>query len=158
MHHCDASSIIHGWDNYPPEVFPKLWDWIQEQIEAGALELPQPAMQEVHYVSPDCAAWLVAVPAPNCPVTNATVQRARALKDSLGIKNDQYHPRGVDENDLLIVACACVKPAELISDEEKQPSLPTDKKRYKIPAVCALTGNTCINFLEYLKSAGRRFG
>lgn len=158
MHHSDASSIVHGWDNYPPEVFPKLWGWIQEQLEAGSLELPQPAMREVHHVSPECAAWLVQVSAPTCPVNNAVVQRAAALKSALGIQNDQYHPRGVDENDLLIIACACEKPAKLISNEEKQPTLPSDKKRYKIPAACSLAGGTCISFLEYVKSASRSFG
>lgn len=27
----DASSIIHGWDNYPIEQFPGLWAWMGDE-------------------------------------------------------------------------------------------------------------------------------
>lgn len=158
MRHIDASSIVHAWDTYPPDVFPRLWTWIQEQIESGEIEFAQPAMDEVQHVAPDCALWLASISASICAVSNPAVQRANWLKSSLAIENDKYDPKGVDENDLLIIACAYCKGVALVSNEAKQPSLPVNLKRYKIPAVCTLSGQTCTDFLTYMKSAGRTFG
>jgi hypothetical protein len=158
VRHIDASSIIHAWDNYPPTIFPRLWEWIQDQLRSGDLKISKPAMDEVHNVAPDCAVWLSAAPATVCPVTNTELQRANSLKSTLGIQNDNYHPKGVDENDLLIIACADCKGAELVSNEAKQATLPVDMKHYKIPAVCSLGGVSCISVLDYMKSAGRSFG
>lgn len=159
MHHCDASSIIHGWETYPLTMFPRLWDWVEEQLHSNALEISRPAMEEVRHVSPDCACWLDRVQAPVCPVNNPIMQRARTLKGLLGIVNDNYHPDGVDENDILIIAAADYISATLISDEAKQPTLPLVQRRYKIPAVCSMSGSPpCITFIEYIRSARRSFG
>ena len=72
---------------------------------------------------------------------------------------DAYHADGVGENDLLIIASARIGGATLVSDEKKQPILPTDRRRFKIPAVCAQLNSQvpCESFLEYIKSSGQSF-
>jgi hypothetical protein len=155
----DASSIVHAWDNYPFDQFPPFWEWIEDDCKNGDICIPQPAMSEVEHVSPDCAAWLKAAGIKVLPVTNEVLIEATRLKNALGIQNDKFHADGVDESDLLIVATARSVACRLISNESAQPSLPVDKRRYKIPAVCSkYAPPPCINLLEHIKQSGRMFG
>lgn len=89
-------------------------------------------------------------------MSNEIVQRANATKTLLGIANDQYHPKGVDENDLLIIASAQTLQHPLLSDENRQQNLPQDRRKYKIPAVCDLPQVAVTNskFIEYFKASG----
>jgi len=58
MHMFDASSTIHGWDNYPLAQFPRLWDWLGSQIGAELVTLSETANREVCSKMPDCGQWL----------------------------------------------------------------------------------------------------
>jgi hypothetical protein len=71
----------------------------------------------------------------------------------LGIIDDKYHPKGVGENDILIIATARAHGADLVTDEERQSMLPKELSKYKIPAVCAIARVSvpCFGFIEYIK-------
>ena len=155
----DASAIVHAWDNYPFDQFPPLWEWLEDECKNGDLCIPRPALDEVDAVCPDCGNWLRAIQTTVLPVKNEVLVEASRIKGELGIANDQYHPKGVDENDILIIASARTAQSELVSNEAKQPSLPLNRKQYKIPAVCThFAPPPAIDFLECLKRSGRRFG
>ena len=152
----DASSIVHAWDNYPIEVFRSLWDWMGDQVEGEHVRLPRVARDQVGQVSPECGEWLADH---NCALlqpTNAVLRAALDIKTALGINNDNYHVDGVDEPDVLIIATAKVQRVQLVSDENPQPTAPRERRKFKIPRVCGLGSVRvdCINFLEYIKSAG----
>ena len=91
--------------------------------------------------------------------TNDILMAALRIKGLLGIQNDDYHVKGVDENDLLIIATAKVARVSLLSDEGRQLKPPDIPKKMKIPAVCALpeVNVICKNFLQYLKGSGAVF-
>ena len=148
----DASSMIYAWDNYPLQQFPGLWKWMATQVEGGHLAMPSVALEEVGHKAPECAEWLRNSKLQKIDVNNAIIQEAMRIKALLGIVGDGYHAKGVDENDLMIIATALVCREELVSDESKQkmPDLPPKKK---IPAVCVMpeVNVTCISFLEYIK-------
>lgn len=154
----DASSMIYAWDNYPLQQFPGLWEWVADQIEQGELAIPSVALDEVAHKAPECAEWLKACDIEVLDISNAILQDAMRIKNLLGIVGDKYHPKGVDENDLLIIATAAARDADLVSDESKQ-KLPDLPAKRKIPAVCAMAevGVTCINFIEYIKLSGAVF-
>lgn len=156
---CDASGLIHGWDNYPVDIFPRLWEWVREEVTAGRFAVPRCAMEEIDHKSPDCGAWLTGANAAIVQPENAILQRALQIKQALGIQGDNYHVDGVDENDILIISTACIHRSRLLSNESRQPMLPLRLDRYKIPAVCNLpdAGINCMNFLELIKEAGRAF-
>lgn len=156
----DASSIIHAWDNYPIENFPPLWGWIARNIAAGELSIPQVALDEVKRKSPDCGKWLTDHDITVLPLTNDVLQQAVVIKQVLGIVEDDYHPKGVGENDIFIIATAKVAGTTLISDERRQFRLPDVMAKYKIPAVCGLdeVKVECIQFIELIKASGASFG
>lgn len=121
--------------------------------------MPKVALIEVKHKTPDCAEWLNDHEVEILSASNAIVQEAFRIKKIAGIDNDNYHPKGIDENDLLIIATANVCEAELVSDEARQAKRPDEPRKRKIPAVCAIpeVSVKCISFIEYVKRSGRVF-
>ena len=155
----DASSMIYAWDNYPIGQFPPLWKWMASQIEAKELVMPSVAFDEVNHKTPDCGEWLKDNNLEQLAISNAIVQEAKRIKGLIGIVDDNYHAKGVGENDILIIATARLHGAELVSDEEEQTTKPKVSSKRKIPAVCAMpvVSVSCINFIKYIKASGEVF-
>jgi len=155
----DASSMIYAWDNYPPEQFPPLWSWLAGQVGSGEIVLSVVAYDEVAHKLPECAEWLVTSGVQKIAITNAILTEATKIKSALEIVGDKFHPKGVDENDLLIIATAKSLNVSLVSNESAQ-KLPDVAAKRKIPAVCAMTdvSVSCKNFIDYLKASGATFG
>ena len=155
----DASSMIYAWDNYPVRQLPGLWKWMAVQIEEKKLVMPSVAFEEVENKTPDCGEWLKDNDLEQLEVSNAIMQDAMRIKVLLGIVDDNYHPKGVGENDIFIIATACAHRAELVSEEERQTMLPRVPSKRKIPAVCGMkeVALPCINFIEYIKRSDEIF-
>lgn len=152
----DASAIIHGWDHYPIDQFPRLWEWLGERLAAGDPVICAVALEEVDRRAPDCHQWLLSQTITRVEMTNADAVRAAAIEQALGIVNQRYNQAGVGENDLLIIASALESGHELITNEGRQSDLPKKKARYKIPAVCAMSSVSvpCLSFLDFIRSSG----
>lgn len=119
----DASSIVLAWDTYPIDQFPTFWEWIKSRLVDEKLVMAEPNYSEVGFASPDCQHWLSAHLS-RLPVTNHVVIAALQINNALGIVNGQYHPSGVDENDVFCIASAKVQSCSIISDEAIQPVPP----------------------------------
>jgi Domain of unknown function (DUF4411) len=160
MHTLDASSIVYAWDNYPIEFFPKLWDWLAGQVKAEALQICVENFVEVKYVAPECADWLIEAGIKRLRVSNAILLEANRIKSLLGISNDNFHSKGVDQNDLLAIACAKTSGTKLITNESVQLDEPKETRKRKIPSVCKIktVQVDCVDFLSYLRSSGTVFG
>lgn len=154
----DASSIVHAWDNYPIDNFPKLWNWMDEEFSSRKILIPSVALEEVEHVSPECFSWLKTQNVEKVEVSTSIVHHAQKIKAILGIANDEYSS-GVDENDVIIIATAKALSTSLVSNEEKQPTLPKNLKKYKIPAVCRITSVAvdCDNIAAYIKQSKKVF-
>jgi len=159
VHTLDASSILHAWDNYPLTQFPGLWDWLAAEIQAQRLSIALVALDEVGHKSPDCATWLKSQNIRRLAMSNDVIQAAMDITQHVGIQNDQYHPKGVDENDILIIAAAQYHGATLVTNEARQSSSLKEPTRRKIPAVCDLPGVAVAhkNFLDYLRASEQVF-
>lgn len=145
--------MIYAWDNYPLRQFPGLWEWMAVQIGDRKIRMPSVAFEEVVSKTPDCGTWLNTHDLEQLGISNPIMQDAMRIKGLLRIVDDNYNPRGVGEIDLFIIATAKANGAELVSDEERQTTLPQNPSKRKIPAVCDMTevALPCINFIEYIK-------
>lgn len=155
----DASSMIYAWDNYPIGQFPKLWDWLADQIAQGLIQMSVVAVDEVGHKVPECVGWMQAVGLQKMGVSNEILLEASRIKALLEIEEEQYGS-GVDENDLIIIATAKLHGYELVTDEAFQPSLPKRKANCKIPAVCNMgsVDVAWLDFLKCIKQSGAVFG
>lgn len=155
----DASAIIYAWDNYPPAQFPRLWSWLASELKTHDLAIPVVALEEVGHKLPECAQWLKNAEVLRLPISEAVLMAAMVIKDAIGVVNDQYHPKGVDENDLFIIAVAKVLGVELITNEGRQFDDPKDPRKRKIPAVCDMADVSVsnLNFLEYIQKSQQVF-
>ena len=156
----DASSMIHAWDNYPPDKFPQLWNWIAEQIVVEDIVMSAIALDEVGHKIQDCHAWLGSVGIKALPVDNEILIKSVEIKNHLGVVNDQFFATGVDENDVFIIATSAVYNIELVSNEARQATPPLENRRRKIPAVCSMpqVNVPCISFLDFIKRSPQVFG
>lgn len=155
----DASSLILAWDNYPVEQFPGLWEWMDGQFSSGEFQVPRVAFDEVRQKIPEFADWLKNHGAEPLATTPGVLLDARRIKQLLGIEEENYHPKGVGENDLLIIATAREQEARLVTDEARQFGQQKDPRKRKIPAVCDMAGVDVdsLSFLETIKEYGAVF-
>lgn len=151
--------MIYAWDNYPLKQFPGLWRWLDLMVQKKHIALPSVAFDEVRHKTPDCVNWLEECCLKVLEIESSVLQEALRIKGILGIINDDYHPKGVDENDLLIIASARAYNVKLVSDESRQPSMPNEPRKYKIPAVCKMSevNVNCLNFLDFIKNSEQIF-
>lgn len=154
MYSFDASSMIHAWDNYPPENphFDSLWDWFSEKVQSKEFVISKIAFEEVAHKIPECGHWLKDNDIKIYNLTPTSLLIAKDIKELLDITEEQY-TKGVGENDLFIIAIAQETVTVLVTEEGRQSVLPTLKSNYKIPAVCSLdeVDVDCCNFLNLLK-------
>jgi hypothetical protein len=155
----DASSVIHAWDTYPIGNFPRLWEWVAEQIDDEEIDICRVAYDAVVRKAPDCGRWLKSEGFKCSEITNPILNEALRIKRILGIRQ-RFSPKGVDENDVFIIARASIEGIDLVSEERPQRQLPPDMTHWKIPAVCRHrdVGVNCIQFIEIIRQSGRTLG
>lgn len=158
----DTSSLIHLWDNYPitnPH-FKTLWETLSQKFESGLFTISDIALKEFKDKIPDFGKELgkrihhfekgfeITLKAESQSIEDLIT--ARNFKEKLDIKGEKYGS-GVGKNDLLIIAVAKRNHRTLVSEEAKQPKLPKEKPKYKIPAVCKeIAEIPCMNIQELL--------
>ena len=164
MYHFDASALIDLWENYPIHrpMFTDVWQWFYNQISSETFQISEVALKEV------TAYGKKNLPGKDTPNSKFLIQalkkikinnhasedleKAENIESLLGVKGEDYHPNGVGANDVLIIAIASRKKATLIANEARQDTLPQNKRKFKIPAVCRLEsiGVACISLKELL--------
>ena len=152
----DTSSCIHSWDAYPIDNFPKVWEWLEEEIKIGNITFSKTTFDELITKDVSCYKWFKEKTESEI-IDQDIINIALEIKDQLGIKNDNYHKKGVGENDIFIIAHAKVVGKILVTEEAQQPDLLKNIAKSKIPAVCRMENIPCYNFLKVINLSGKIF-
>ena len=147
----DTNAFIDAWvRKYPIEIFPGVWEQIDQEIFNGKLISSEEVLVELERQADDLHSWV-------------KQRRQMFMPLSADIQNEvktilQGHPRLIDTRknrsgaDPWVIATARVSNAVLVSNE-KGGTL--DKP--KIPFVCTQLDVECIDLLEMIRVLGWKF-
>jgi predicted nucleic acid-binding protein len=148
----DTSAWLDGWArDYPPDVFPSLWDKLAECILAGTLKCSEEVYVELEKKEDALRDWLKARKQVIVPI-DEKIQRIVA--ELLGA-----YPRLVDTHrnrsqaDPFVIATEESLGAVVVTAEKPRGKLDTPK----IPDVCEVRNLRCITFLDMLRKLGWKF-
>ena len=127
---------------------------MEKQINAGNFLIPEIVKGE----ATDVHSWLSGKSLPTVAMSVKIHDAAQFIKDGLGIEDDDYSPKGVNENDVFIIATAKVYGCAIVTEEGEQQQLPSIGENYKMPAVCHKNNIQVGNFLAILTKSGKVFG
>ncbi len=148
----DTSAWMDGWQrHYPPDVFPSLWQRIEEKIAAGHIICSEEVYVELAKKADDLHKWIQGRKEMLLPLTEAVQQQAaRVLSQYPRLVNTL---RNRSKADPFVVATAIVLGAVVVTGEIRTGKL--DKPR--IPDVCEATGVRCIGFLQMIRELNLTF-
>ncbi|MDH4129556.1 MAG: DUF4411 family protein [Spirochaetota bacterium] len=148
----DTSAIIDPWRNrFPPDIFPSIWQEIDNLIINNQLKAPREVYNELENQDDEILEW------------------AKNHKNNLFIDLDEYEqslvidilnkfPKLIDYNktkpdaDPFIIALAKSKGYTVVTMER-----PGSFEYPKIPFVCKDYNVRCINILEFIRELGWSF-
>ncbi len=153
MKYClDTSAWLDGWArDYPPDVFPTLWEKIDDLISDGTINATEEVYVELKKKDDSIIEWMKTRKQLFIPISEEIQEIVIELLSD--------HPRLVDTHrqrsqaDPFVIATAESEGAIVVTGEIPRGKL--DKP--KIPDVCAHRGTPCISFLEMLRKIGWRF-
>ena len=143
-----------------------MWEWLAKEIDADSIQTIKPVFEEIKHIDADCSDWLggkayqlrqtmircQGIQKPE--ISNALIKTVNILKREIGIAGDiEGNAKGVDDNDMYLIASAFIHKKTVISNEAQQNDKPREKRNYKIPLVCQHInpGVKVLSFLEFIK-------
>ena len=145
----DTSAIVNGWrKNYPPDVFPPLWEKLDELIDSGKVIAISEVLVELEKQDDEVYVWA-----------------KRRRKMFLEIDTDiqiavaeimRRFPRLVDTSrsrsaaDPFVIALARVKGCAVVTEESMSGSI----VKPRIPDVCSVMGIRAIRLLQVVREQG----
>jgi hypothetical protein len=145
----DTSVFINSWNkHYPFDLFPCFWDHIHDLLFNGKAIVPKAVFDEVHEGGDDLYKWLDfhrrdSVVNPDAQTVAAAKAIVQAYKRLLEVKKS----RTGSGADPLVIACAQIKSATVVIEEQASGSL----IKPKVPDVCKAMGIKCIRTVEMLR-------
>lgn len=148
----DTSALLNAWQrNYPPDVFPTLWDNLDGLINDGILIATEEVLVELEKKEGDAVHnWAKQRPAMFVPIDGQIQQVVSTIL--------QNYPRLIDNRtnrsgaDPFVVALAVVEGCTVVTGE--RPS--GNPARPKIPDVCDGMGVRCIGMVDLIREQSWR--
>jgi uncharacterized protein DUF4411 len=151
LYSIDTSGLLDGWRRfYPRDVFPTLWDQVEEFVDDGKIVASEEVYRELAKQDDDLHAWVKRWKK-MLILTDSAIQThvAQLLND---------HPRLVDtlrnrsQADPFVIAIALELGLTVVTGE-----LNGTAQRPRIPYVCHEKQIKCINFLQMIRELGLSF-
>lgn len=148
----DTSAWLDGWArDYPPDVFPSLWDKLAECVATGALKCSEEVYVELEKKDDGIHDWLKARKEVVVPITEDVQAIVAELLSEYPRLVDTHKNRS--QADPFVIATAESLGAVVVTGEKARGKLDTPK----IPDVCEVRQIRCITFLEMLRELGWKF-
>lgn len=143
----DTSALMDGWvRNYPPDVFPDIWENLDKLIAEGHLRASEEVLEELRKKDEDgLYRWAKSRDALIVPIDSAIQLE---VTDIL-----RGHPKLIDQRrnrsgaDRFVIALAGVNDCAVVSGEAPT----TRPDRPHIPDVCLARGIEHINFITLVR-------
>ena len=148
----DTSAWLDGWSrDYPPDVFPSLWDKLEEYVKNGALRCSEEVYIELGKKDDGIHDWMkvrkeiiVSIDEPIQEIVLELLEKYPRLVDT-------YKNRS--QADPFVIATAEHLQAVVVTSEKRRGNLEIPK----IPDVCDARGIRCITFLDMLRELEWKF-
>jgi hypothetical protein len=142
----DTSAILDGWRRYyPPEVFPALWQRLDELIAEGRLIATEEVLFELERKDDDVYAWAKARQSMFVRIDDRIQPKVSEILDRFEKLLDTRANRS--GGDPFVIALAMVEDCTVVSGERATGSL----NRPNIPDVCSALGVHCISLLQLIR-------
>ncbi len=150
----DTSAILDGWRRYyPPDVFPALWNRLEQLVEKGELAASEEVLIELEKRDDQVYGW-----AKKRKVRMFVPIDERQQREVLSVLSG--HEKLVDTRknrsaaDPFVIALARVEGCAVVTGERATGS----PDRPNIPDVCEALGVRCLSLLDLFREQGWRFG
>lgn len=145
----DTSSILDGWRRYyPPDVFPKLWEKLDELINKGELKATEEVLAELEKKDDEVHEWAKKRPQLFVPINMEIQQIVSDILENYERLADTRKNR--TSADPFVIALAQINNACVVTGEH-----PTNNiEKPNIPDVCRIMRIHYINFLSLIREQG----
>ena len=150
----DTSAWLDGWvRDYPPDVFPSLWDKLAECVAAGVLKCSEEVYVELEKKDDGVHDWLKARKEVVVPIDEEIQSIVLELLAEYPRLVDTHRNRSQADPFVIATAERLGKGTVVVTGEKRRGKLDTPK----IPDVCDVRGIRPITFLEMLRDLGWKF-
>lgn len=145
----DTSILIEAWvRHYPPDIFPRVWERLDQLIAGGVLIATGEVLTELEKKHDDLYAWAKQRSIMFVPLT-LDIQEAtrRVLAESRGLVRERTERSRADP---FVIALALVEQCPVLTYEKPSNS----PRRPKIPDVCQTFGVRCLDLVGLFREQG----
>lgn len=154
MSYCiDTSAILDLWDRwYPPDVFPSVWERIDDLIGNDKLIAPEDVRIELSKIDDDLFAWAQNRDQMFAPLDMPTQEAVRKIiKQFRGLAAER---KGKQRADVFVVALAQIRGRIVVTGE--LPDVDPVNPR-KMPDVCDALSIESMNITQVFREEGWTF-
>ena len=145
----DTSAILDGWVRYyPPDVFPPVWEKLDELLENGTLIATEEVLYELEKKDDDVFKWAKDREHMFVPIDeDIQIALQSILPEHKKLIDQRKNRSGADP---WIIALALVERCAVLTGEK----LTNSQKRPHIPDVCKAMGVRWVNLIQLFRDQG----
>lgn len=148
----DSSCLMKLNREQPVDLYPSVWERIDELVSAGRAVLPKEAKREIDKKDDALKEWVKDRPG---VVVNETDQDL-AVVAQISAAHPTWVRGAKNAADPFIIAAALVRSAVIVTDE-RWAGRSTDERNLRIPNIAAEHSIECIGFTELIRRERWRF-
>jgi hypothetical protein len=148
----DSNILIGLVQRYPRDIFPGIWESIEQSVEDKASCICQAVHREVHRGGDDLYNWAKKLPDFICGVTDEEL----ATVAEIGIAHPDWVQGQLNEADPFVIAHAKSEGSTIVTEENRKgPN--TEDRNQKIPNIADEHAVETMKFFEYVRQEGWKF-